>query len=60
MYAASGARVRTLIEGERLAGGQAVLWDGRDDAGRPVPSGLYFFQLALGSAREVRRIVLLN
>ena len=60
VYAASGARVRTLIEGERLAGGQAVLWDGRDDAGRPVPSGLYFFQLALGSAREVRRIVLLN
>ena len=60
VYAASGARVRTLIEGERPAGGQAVLWDGRDDAGRPVPSGLYFFQLALGSAREVRRIAWLN
>ena len=60
VYAASGARVRTLIEGERPAGGQAVLWDGRDDAGRAVPSGLYFFQLALGSAREVRRIAWLN
>ena len=60
VYAASGARVRTLIEGERPAGGQALLWDGRDDAGRPVPSGLYFFQLSLGSAREMRRIVWLN
>jgi len=42
MYDASGRSVRRLFEGHRSAGYHAVQWDGRDDAGRAVGSGIYF------------------
>ncbi|MEZ5063932.1 MAG: DUF1565 domain-containing protein [bacterium] len=38
----SGRRVRSLSAGEVPAGAQSVLWDGRDDAGRSVSSGVWF------------------
>jgi hypothetical protein len=37
-----GRHVRTLHEGGLPAGPTTVGWDGRDDAGMPVPAGLYF------------------
>jgi len=47
-----GRHVRMLHEGELPAGPSTVRWDGRDDAGRPVPGGLYFARAtsAFGSA----------
>lgn len=59
-----GHRVRDLLEGTQPAGEVQVQWNGRDQAGRPVPAGVYFF---LGEfldskgapARLVRRAVLL-
>ncbi len=40
-----GRRVATVIKGEAAAGHQMVLWHGRDDVGRPVPSGQYLARL---------------
>jgi hypothetical protein len=37
----SGRVVRTLVDGHRDAGRHEVAWHGRDDAGRPVASGMY-------------------
>jgi flagellar hook assembly protein FlgD len=43
------AQVRALARGEDLAAGtHAYRWDGRDDAGRPVPPGLYALEVVLG------------
>lgn len=55
-----GRVVRTLFDGRIGAGEQAVSWDGRDDAGRAVASGVYFARLAAGAARSTRRLVLLK
>lgn len=52
IYGLDGRRVRLLVEGDLAAGDHAVRWDGRDDAGRGVPSGAY---LALASSRGVAR-----
>jgi flagellar hook assembly protein FlgD len=41
-----GRRVRTLVEGVSSAGVNRVTWDARDDAGRPVGSGVYFVRFA--------------
>lgn len=57
----AGRRVRTLISGAmRAAGANSVVWNGRDDTGRGVASGTYFYRLEVGSFGETRRIVLLK
>lgn len=46
VYAIDGRLVRTLTAGEtRDAGTHAYFWDGNDDAGSPVASGLYLYRL---------------
>jgi len=53
--------VRTLAAGEvQPAGPQLRRWDGRDDAGRPLPSGSYLVRVAAGGTAEARRVVLLK
>lgn len=45
IHDASGRRLRTLHEGRLEAGPQSFEWDGRDDRGRSLPSGLYVARL---------------
>jgi hypothetical protein len=54
IYSSTGQLVKTLDEGYRVAGfylsqGQAAYWDGRDDNGNMVASGVYFYHLKAGS-----------
>lgn len=52
IYGLRGERVRTLVDGDRPAGLNAVNWDGRDDHGRAVGAGAYFCRLeGFGQAR---------
>jgi hypothetical protein len=51
IFDVSGRRVRALDFGPREAGIQRFAWDGRDDAGRPLPPGLY-----LGDVRAHDRV----
>lgn len=49
VYSTSGALVRTLVNGQMPAGANTINWNLRDDAGRPVGSGLYLYELNTGS-----------
>ena len=60
IYDALGRRVRGLIDEERPAGPQAVTWDGRDDASRAVPSGIYFVELRASGTVLSRKITVLK
>lgn len=60
IYAVNGRLVRTLLEGEQSAGSHRVAWNGRDDAGREVPAGIYFSQLTVAGVTESRKMVLLR
>ena len=54
-----GQRVAALTRGVRQAGTHAVRWDGRDEAGRALASGVYLCRLRTGDAREETRKLLL-
>ncbi|MEQ1834743.1 MAG: FlgD immunoglobulin-like domain containing protein, partial [Candidatus Eisenbacteria bacterium] len=55
---ASGRRVRALRRGAESAGPHDCLWDGRDDAGRALPAGLYFVRLHAGDTFSMQRLAL--
>lgn len=56
VYDAAGRLVRHLLEGTYSGGDVPVLWDGRDDASRPVPGGVYFVHASTGSGNATKRV----
>lgn len=53
---ASGRRVATLAEGWHEAGVHGARWDGRDDHGRPMPTGVYLAILEANGTRVSRKV----
>ncbi len=60
VYDALGRTVRTLVDGPCVAGMHVVLWDGRDDTGAPVSSGIYLYRLTAGGVADTRRMTLVR
>ncbi len=60
IYDLDGRRVRTLVAGRLPAGTHETVWAGRDDAGRPLGSGVYLVQLDGGDFVETRRVALVK
>jgi flagellar hook assembly protein FlgD len=61
VYDTAGRVVRTLVAAENVAAGRhEVVWNGRDDDGRPTASGVYFCRLVAGGYSETRRITLIR
>ena len=60
IYEASGRLVRALVDGAQSPGAKVVSWDGRDDDGRPVASGVYFYRLEASNYTKTRKMVLLK
>lgn len=59
-YDAAGRRVRVLLDERRDAGRYRVSWDGRDDDGRELASGIYFLRYDAGGHRFTKKAVLLR
>ena len=60
VYDISGRLVRTLADARAEAGSHSVAWNGRDERGREMPSGLYFYRLVADTAVETRPMTLLR
>ena len=60
LYGVDGRLVRTLVAGELPAGRHERLWNGRDEAGREVATGVYLLQMVTEEATETRKISLLK
>ncbi|MCG8605004.1 carboxypeptidase regulatory-like domain-containing protein [bacterium] len=55
-----GQEIRDLVNEELLAGNHTAVWDGRDNFGRQVASGVYLFRITAGDFRMSRRMLLLK
>jgi hypothetical protein len=55
-----GRRVRTLVDQRQQAGRYAITWDGRNEQGQVVSSGVYLYQLRAGNFVQVRRMALVR
>jgi hypothetical protein len=60
IYTAEGRLVRRLLGGQLSSGQHRIDWDGRDDRGRQVPSGIYWYELQVDGRRESRRLVMVR
>jgi spore coat protein A len=60
VYNVRGEEVRTLANGMYAAGKHTIAWDGRDNSGKSVASGIYFSRLRAGDFQQVRKMVLLR
>ncbi len=56
----TGRVVATLTLGDLPAGRHEAVWNGRDDSGRSVASGVYVYEVASGTARQSRRMILIK
>ena len=55
-----GQAVRRLVDETRSAGRHTVRWNGNNDRGRAVASGIYFYQLQVESFVQTRKMILLR
>ena len=60
LYDVSGRHVRGLVDGPLAEGTSTHRWDGRDDAGRAVPGGLYFARLTTAFGARTTRLLALR
>ncbi len=60
IYSVVGQHVKTLVDGVMPAGAHSVTWDGTDDAGRQVTSGIYFYSITAGDFNMTRKLMLLR
>jgi hypothetical protein len=57
VFDVQGRTVRRLVDGTCPAGFQSVVWDGTDDRGTTVPSGIYLYRLEADGRANVRKLI---
>lgn len=60
IYNTQGQEVRTLLQDVRSAGVYRIVWDGRDNLGRHIASGLYLYRLVAGNNIETHKMLVLK
>jgi flagellar hook assembly protein FlgD len=60
IYDVSGANVRTLLDRRMPAGKHVIPWDGTNDGGRAVGSGVYYYRLMAGKKIMTKKLVVVR
>ncbi len=61
IYNTLGQKIRTLIEDKPQSGGEySIKWDGRDDAGNLVATGIYVYRLEAGNQIQAKKMLLMK
>ena len=60
IYNSRGQLVRSLLQEEQSAGEHTLIWNGKDDSGHSVASGLYLCRIACNGIHEMRKMLLMK
>lgn len=60
IYNIAGQKIATLQNGQLNAGKYDIVWNGRNDSGAEVASGIYFYRLSAGNLTETRSMTFLK
>ncbi|OQX84175.1 hypothetical protein B6D60_09670, partial [candidate division KSB1 bacterium 4484_87] len=61
IYNGIGQKIRTLLNSSQPSGNHSTTWDGKDDWGNPVSSGIYIYQLKVGCEfLQIKKLLLLK
>ncbi len=60
IYDILGKKIATLVNNEQFAGEKQITWNGFDDEGRSVASGVYFYKLSADGISETRQMMLVK
>jgi flagellar hook assembly protein FlgD len=52
--------INTLIDGEQQAGYHQIIWDGKDNSGKKVGTGIYIYQLKTENFIAVMKMILIE
>jgi hypothetical protein len=60
IYNVRGQLVKTLVDDEQVPNVYRAVWDGRNNSGSPVASGVYFYELVAGDFQATKKMVLVR
>jgi len=60
IYNIKGQLIKSLVDEMKSAGKYSVIWEGRDDKNRSVPSGIYLYRLSTKDDSKIRKMILLR
>ncbi len=60
IYNILGQEVCTLFDGNKVAGYHQIMWDGKDNSGRFVSSGIYIYQIQSGEFQSTKKMLMLR
>jgi flagellar hook assembly protein FlgD len=60
VYNIRGQKVKTLLNENMIAGRHSIVWDGVDDNGRSVSSGVYFYKLATPNRNQTYKMLMIK
>ena len=60
VFDVNGRKTTTLVDSRISCGAHQVVWDGTDDGGNAVGSGVYFYRIESGESTSMRKMILLK
>jgi len=60
IYNVKGQKVRNLVKSVKEAGEHTVVWNGTDDNGRAVSSGVYYFKMNAGKYSSTKKMIMMK
>jgi flagellar hook assembly protein FlgD len=60
IYDVAGKLIKTLIDDELTPNRYSLIWDGTDETGTQMPSGIYFYTLKLDEYEQTKQMILVK
>ena len=60
IYDLKGKKIRNLLNNNQPGGYYSIVWDAKNDVGKPVSAGMYLYELKVSDYRQIKKMILLK